>query len=184
MIQQPHDRAAGATFDDVWAERLSRRQVLTGVAAAMGVVTVGLPTASPGAAATPLRSIQPQTGDRLVLAGDYRHSIVARWGDPLLRRDAGLDTSRLRTIDWLEPAATAAQASRFGTNCDALAYFPLRLTSGGRDVQGLLCVNHEYVNAELVFADYAGRRRSDADSVAARRDWTLAYPESVAWMQA
>ncbi len=184
MIDRLRNRARGAIFDAVLAERLSRRQVLTGAAATIGVAAAALPSASLGAAAAPLRSIEPQTGDRLVLAAGYRHAVVARWGDPLRRRDAGLDTARLHTVDWLDAAAAEAQATRFGTNCDALAYFPLRLTSSGRDAQGRLCVNHEYVNAELVFADYAGRRRSDADSIAARRDWTLAHPDSIAWMQA
>ncbi len=191
MFKPPSNHNFSASFDAVLAERVSRRQLLTSAAAAGAV---GLATTSWGAnmaagtttraSAAPLQGIAPQTGDALVLAAGYRHSLLARWGDPLQRGDAGLRTAALRTNDWLDDSAVDAQQQRFGTNCDALAYFPLRRTRRNQDIQGYLCVNHEYVNAELVFADYAGGRRSSMNAVEARRAWTLAQPHSVAWMQA
>ena len=192
MFDPPSGRANGATFDAILAARLTRRQVLAIAASSAGIASVGLTgialpmgaSAAATAANGPFTSIAPQTGDTLVIAAGYRHSLVGRWGDALWRGDLGLDTALLTTNAWLNASAVEAQSRRFGTNCDALAYFPLRRTRQGRDTQGILCVNHEYVNAELVFADYAGRRRSDTDSAAARREWTLAHPQSIAWMQA
>ena len=51
----------------------------------------------------------------------------------------------------------------------------------GETSRGLLCVNHEYVTAELSFAGLPGSARERA---AARERWIASYPQAVAWMQA
>ena len=91
--------------------------------------------------------------------------LVTAWGEPLWDGAAALDTRGLARGALLEPGAAAAQARRFGNNCDALAYFPL----DDARARGLLCVNHEYSNDELMCPGLPGwaarvRRRSQNDA--------------------
>ncbi len=53
-----------------------------------------------------------------------------------------------------------AQKQQFGYNNDFIGFLPI----DGRADHGLLVVNHEYTNGELMFAGH-GRRREDLDSV-------------------
>ncbi len=75
----------------------------------------------------------------------------------------------------LRAGSAAAQQQQFGYNCDAIAFFPLE-RSGRR---GLLCVNHEYTNDELMFPDRLGLGREGADVLA---DWSRRHPEA-AWLE-
>ncbi len=180
-------------FSAVFDRRLSRRGFVTrmgtavaGVAGLTGIghAGIGLAARSAAAASTPSRTgrnevrIAPTRSDALELAPGYRYDVVARWGDPLWRGDAGLDPATLRAGVLLQAGAVEAQARRFGTNCDAIAWFPDRDANAQ---SGLLCVNHEYVNAELAFA---GLPRSGRERALGRKAWIEANPQAVAWMQA
>ncbi len=175
-----------AAFAAVFDARMSRRGFLAasgGTAAA-----VGLALASPGAlaagtapaatATAALPRIAPSRRDALELAAGYRHDLVARWGDALWPGDPGLDAATLRRGGLLDADAAAKQARRFGSNCDGIAYFPL---DGGGSRRGLLCVNHEYVRAELHFT---GLPRNERERIQQRPDWTRANPQAIAWIQA
>jgi secreted PhoX family phosphatase len=48
----------------------------------------------------------------------------------------------------------AAQLRQFGYNNDYIAYLPL----DGSSAQGLLCINHEYTNEELMFPSLTKRQ--------------------------
>jgi len=76
----------------------------------------------------------------------YRADILLRWGDPL--------------HPGMEPFSSGAQSQddqlkRFGYNNDYIAYFPIE----GSSRHGLLCVNHEYTNEELMFE--SAKKRQD-----------------------
>ncbi len=74
------------------------------------------------------------------VAEGYRADILLRWGDPLFPDSPAFDP--------LQQSA-AAQLKQFGYNNDYIAFFPLS-DSGDR---GLLCINHEYTNEEIMFPD-------------------------------
>lgn len=72
------------------------------------------------------------------LAPGYRAQVLLRWGDPLFP-----------DVPTFNPNAQSAaeQLKRFGYNNDYIAFFPI----DGSNTHGLLCVNHEYTNEELMF---------------------------------
>ncbi len=83
-------------------------------------------------------------------------------------------------MDWLTRRCRGRANRQFGTNADAVQYFPL---VQGRAAQGLVCVNHEYFSAELVFPEHRGvgmkpeerkrwmERHPHGDAVHADRAW-------------
>src|ERR1041384_449922 len=118
-----NDRPA---FDAVLAARLSRRQLLT-TASAIGLAACAHSPARVGSARNQntFRSIAPQENDSFVIADGYRWNVVARWGDSLVAGTPDFDTRTMTDTAWLDAAAVDAQHRRFGTNADAVQYFPL-----------------------------------------------------------
>jgi secreted PhoX family phosphatase len=165
------------SFDSILAARLTRRAML-GTAASLGLAACArIPTRrAAGDAPSPFKSIAPQSDDAFTLADGYRHNIVARWGDSLVAGTPDFDTHRMVNNDWLTADAVEAQGRQFGTNCDAVQYFPL---VKGRAARGLVCVNHEYFNAELVFAGHRGAGMKPED----RRRWMEQHPHAARFMQ-
>jgi secreted PhoX family phosphatase len=167
------------TFENVLASRLSRRSVIATGAAAIGLAACARSSAPP-AGTTPkgsFTSIAPQHRDEFLIADGYRYNMIARWGDSLFKGTRDFDSRRLYADDWLNPDAVTAQNHQFGTNADAVAYFPLR---DGRAARGLVCVNHEYVNADLMWPGLRGV----GVPINVRAAWFAKHPQATAFMQA
>jgi secreted PhoX family phosphatase len=161
------DPGTGEKMAAIMARRFSRRGAL-GVAAGTAAVVLGIPyvaaqstpTASP--AASPASQASPAaspvaTTDSLSFGGlglgsgevpavpaGYTVVPFLRWGDPLFSNSPAFD-----------PLAQSAsvQALQIGYNCDCIGFIPLPIGSGSVD-HGLLRVNHEYTNPELMFPAY------------------------------
>ena len=73
-----------------------------------------------------------------------------RWGDPILPGTGGLNSD-------FSNVTPEQQAGAFGYNNDFVAYLPATRDGDESDV-GLLWVNHEYTNPELMFAGYDPRQ--------------------------
>ncbi|WP_371782390.1 PhoX family protein [Streptosporangium subroseum] len=149
-------------FGDVVADAMSRRGVLRAGALGALVVGVGATTALP-AAADPdaearsfgfggghdhghgdegrirFTAVPPNTDDRLTVPAGYASAAVVRWGDPVLPGAPAFD---------FEHQTAAAQAAQFGYNCDYVTLFPMG------EQRGLLWVNHEYTDENLMFRGY------------------------------
>ena len=149
----------GETMQEVLARRWSRRGMLRHGTGAALVLTLGQGGLRSAAAqdATPLAGaavggldFEPITldaGDNLVVAPGHTAVPFLRWGDPIMA-DAP---------DWdIDAQSATAQERQFGYNCDWIAYFPLPQGSDSSD-HGLLVVNHEYTNPELMFPGYLTR---------------------------
>jgi secreted PhoX family phosphatase len=141
--------AAGPTFGDIVARRFDRRDLMRGmlgvgaISAALG--PAALAEAQP-AAANPTPSfgfteLSSEPTERAEVAQGHRAEVLIRWGDAVLPGAPAFDPTR---------QTAASQARQFGYNNDYLGYFPLPGAANGSR-HGLLCVNHEYTNEELMF---------------------------------
>ena len=131
------------------ARRYSRRDMLKGSlgvtaatalfgAAALGAGRAAAQTlaSSPGEAV--FTELAAGVDERHHVADGYTADVLLRWGDPLFPGMAPFDPRTLSDAD---------QARRFGYNNDYVAFFPL----GSAGDRGLLGVNHEYTNPEVMF---------------------------------
>lgn len=164
LAEEAEDRGVNtsmnATLGDVVAQRLSRRDVVRGAlavsvagAAMTTLLRAGVATAAPtdsgGREAFAFPELTVGEDERHHVAEGYDADVLMRWGDPVLP-DA-------------PPFAPATQgpedqARQFGYNNDFIGFLPLD-DSGNR---GLLVINHEYTNEELMFSGLPPRVRGAA----------------------
>jgi secreted PhoX family phosphatase len=139
-----------ATIGELVERRLSRRaalQGLAGVAAAATLADQLVAAAEPalaqanGPSSLTFTEIRHQMGLRDAVPEGYEIQTVIRWGDPVLAEAPAFN-----------PAAQTpeAQAAQFGYNNDFIDFRPLPQGSNNSD-NGLLCVNHEYTDTQLMF---------------------------------
>jgi secreted PhoX family phosphatase len=137
------------TMGDVIAERLSRRDLMQGLLAVSAVTAAVSPMAlmapseaqAQGANTTPtfnFREVAAGSDEKIYVADGYDADVLIRWGDKMFKDSPDFDPTK---------QAAAAQAKQFGYNNDFLGYIPLN----GSSEHGLLVVNHEYTNEELMF---------------------------------
>ena len=144
------------TFGDIVNRRFNRRELLKG---ALGVAAIGAlaplalmreveaaTVAATGGAKSAFGFAGIAHGvdaDHHVAPG-YSADVLIRWGDGVVPGAAGFD-----------PAAhsVSAQLGQFGYNNDFIGYVPLPFGSGNAE-HGLLCINHEYTDEELMFPGY------------------------------
>lgn len=143
---EPANQSANATFGDVLAERLSRRDLMQGVLATTAIAAAVSPTALLTACSevpltTPefnFHEVVAGESDRHYVAEGYSADVLIRWGDGVEADAPKFEPGNL---------TAEAQAQQFGYNNDFLGFIAL----GGRADHGLLVVNHEYTNEELMF---------------------------------
>jgi hypothetical protein len=152
------------TIGEIIERRLSRRAALTGLAGAAAAATLAdqlIAAAEPALAqsAVPVTGgpstlsfpeLSHQLAQRDAVAEGYEIQTVIRWGDPLTADAPAFDVNR---------QTEAAQNQQFGYNNDYLDFFPLPLGSNSSD-HGLLAVNHEYTNTNLMFAGIGSGREA------------------------
>ncbi len=155
------------------AQRIGRRAVLGGVAAA---------AAFAGSTAVSWRHAYAQSASSLAfdelahgldtdfhVAPAHKPQVLIRWGDPVYADAPPFDPMR---------QSAAAQERQFGYNNDFVAFMPLPpyLKKSGH---GLLCVNHEFTNARMMFPGLTPALQAAAEGAAGVTLQTLfgAMPE-------
>jgi secreted PhoX family phosphatase len=141
----------GETVYEVLARRWRRRGVFRTSAAAAFVLTAGASGVRRTAAqqggtvgALGFESIALDAGEEMLVAAGHTAVPLLKWGDPIFG-----DAPELG----LENQTKESQEQQFGYNCDWIGFFSLPVGSGVSD-HGLLVVNHEYTNPELMFPGY------------------------------
>ena len=150
--EEPEDigvnQSSAPSIDEVIAARLTRRGVLGGLAAAS--LGAALPLgwsgsvaaqAKAGVSSLAFKEIPHGLDETIHVAPGYSARVLIRWGDKVMADAPAFDVRR---------QSGAAQAKQFGYNNDFMAYMPLPRGSQN-SARGLLCVNHEYTNTELMF---------------------------------
>jgi uncharacterized protein len=132
-------------IQDVIARRFSRRSLLTSLVAAGAVAGFGAAfplrdALAAGGSTLAFKSLPIQIDDKHHVAEGYTADLVIGWGDPVAKGAKPLD---------LANQGAASQSGQFGYNCDYIAFMPLPMGSSNAE-HGLLFVNHEYTNGDLM----------------------------------
>ena len=136
-----HKRAA---IGELIQTRLSRRKVLGGMVASAGLLASPSSFSAKSTDSFAFQEISRGIDGNHHLPAGYEADILLRWGDHLFDDNAAeFDPYR---------QSEAEQLQRFGYNNDYIGFIPLD-DSGTR---ALLCVNHEYTNAGMMFPGVAG----------------------------
>ena len=127
--------------------RLNRRDMVkilmgaTALAAGMAPFVISREARAQAVNTTPsfnFKEITAGSDEKHYVAEGYDADILIRWGDAVLPGAPAFDPLKQNA---------AAQAMQFGYNNDFVGYVPLN----GSSEHGLLVVNHEYTNEELMF---------------------------------
>jgi hypothetical protein len=142
----PTNLNCGNTIGDVINRRYGRRDVLRGALGVAATTTLFGSTAmlaaqkahAAGNSSYNFTELQSGNDDTHHVAEDYNADVLLRWGDPIHAGAPEFDPQN-QTVD--------SQLKQFGYNNDYVGFVPLN----GDGSRGLLCVNHEYTNEEVMF---------------------------------
>lgn len=149
----PSNASANPTMGEIIAERLGRRDFLKGALAvsviSASVSPLALMSAQDAKAQTSaaVKSAfdfaEPENGvdEKHHVAAGYDADVLIRWGDKVAKGAPEFDPQK---------QTAAAQKLQFGYNNDYLGYIPMP-GAANPSHHGLLVVNHEYTNEELMF---------------------------------
>ncbi|MEO0999425.1 MAG: PhoX family phosphatase, partial [Pseudomonadota bacterium] len=145
------------TLGEVIAARYGRREMLRGALGVTATTAIfggaALTAAGPAKAATgsfDFTEIAAGVDETHHVAEGYNAQVLLRWGDPITADAPDFDPQN---------QSVEAQLQQFGYNNDYVGFVPLN-DDGSR---GVLCVNHEYTNEEVMFP---GLGRQDRDGFA------------------
>lgn len=152
------------TISDVIALRFSRRTMLgaglaASVVAGAGAMSLRRALAAAGqtgASSLTFAEIPHGLDTQLHVAPGHAAQVLIRWGDPVYA-DAPVFDAQNQTA--------AAQERQFGFNNDFAAFMPLPLSSR-KSNHGLLCINHEFTNPQLMFPNLTSDLQASAEGFA------------------
>ena len=144
-----------ATFEEIIETRVSRRGFLKGASAlAIGAAAARIGSESSLASPSSLtfKELAHGNDEKFHVAEGYDQTVLIRWGDPVVGVAPPFDPTR---------QTAGAQLRQFGYNNDFIGYLPLPAGSQNPD-HGLLVINHEYTNTDLMFPGLPEKDFNDA----------------------
>jgi secreted PhoX family phosphatase len=160
--------SANPYFGDIVAARLSRREVLAGSLGAAVFGFIGAGAAPQAHAAQPaegpslgFRPVPVSEADTVVVPEGYAVQVLIPWGTPI--------TGDMPA--WRPNNTGAEQAMQVGMHHDGMHFFPIEGQDPyrGSSEDGLLVVNHEYIEPRFLHAA-AAERPLGTDEVPAGED--------------
>ncbi len=167
--EPPSNVSSNRAFAEVIETRYARRDVLRGglAAAVTGLFAAALPGkaalhAAAGSALLGFKPVPTGRGDAIVVPAGYRAQSLMPWGEPV-------------TGDYpaFAPDNTGIQQGmQAGMHHDGMHFFPIEGTSpfAGSSTDGLLVMNHEYVEPRLLHAAVTKGRSIDRNTAPAEED--------------
>jgi secreted PhoX family phosphatase len=144
-----HDRDKGRIFDDVLAERFSRRTFIAGTMGAtalsfLGGLSVAGTAKAQSKSLLGFPSIPTSKADQVTVPPEYTWEVVNAWGDPIVAGGPEFkhDASQ----------SAADQAKQAGMGHDGMHFFPLPKGSKNSD-HGLIAINFEYTDDGILHKD-------------------------------
>ncbi|WP_300034851.1 PhoX family phosphatase [uncultured Roseobacter sp.] len=156
----PTNPNLGRTIGDVINARYGRRDVMKGIlgvsatTALFGTSAMIAPKQASAAAGGRYNFEELTWGndEEHHIAEGYNADILLRWGDPI--------TADAPEFDVMNQTAEA-QLKQFGYNNDYVGFTALN----DEGTRGLLCVNHEYTNEEVMFPGLGRQDRADFEGM-------------------
>ena len=134
------------SIGEIIERRFSRRDAMRGLFGAAAATALSSVAAGEAEAAGPssftFKEISHSYDGTHHVPEGYEVQVLVRWGDPIMAGAPAFDVNN---------QTAAAQAMQFGYNCDYTDYKPLPQGSTNSE-HGLLVVNQEYTNTNLMFA--------------------------------
>ncbi|MCX7643732.1 MAG: PhoX family phosphatase [Rhodobacteraceae bacterium] len=158
--ERPSNRSDNPTFYEVMDAHVRRRGFLMGGVATLAAGLFGAGLAGRAALAQTtapsgllgFKPVPVSVEDKVVVPEGYRVQVLAPWGTPILA-DAP---------NFAPGAVTgAAQAGQVGSHHDGMHFLPIE----GSSTDGLLVINHEYIEPRLMHAAKWKGQAIDADTV-------------------
>jgi uncharacterized protein len=151
------NRSTEPAFAAVLQQAVTRRQSLKHLAGWAGLTTLGFnreahSAANFGQTGLTFRELARGIDETARAADGYDWQVIAAWGDPILPGAEPLDINH---------QTGESQSKQFGYNCDYIAFLPLP-SSDPNIERGLLCVNHEYTDTNLMFPGLKTREDLEA----------------------
>lgn len=122
---------------------ISRRDVLKGSSITAMALFFGAPSLAKQDDFMGFKQVKASVEDRVIVPEGYESKILISWGDPLFAKASPFDRLRNITNDYAKNAALC-----FGDDTDGMSLFPI---DASNDKRGIMAVNNEYVNPELMF---------------------------------
>ncbi len=153
-------RNAQSTFSEILQKRLNRRSLIKNSALVSTALAIGGCSESrqrtnhiDSPSSLTFTELTHGLDENFAVAEGYDHQVLLRWGDPLFPGVPDFDPAS---------QTEALQLQRFGYNNDFIGFAPLPAGSTNSD-SGLLAVNHEFTNPELMFPDAPGGTELDIE---------------------
>lgn len=151
--ERPSNHSSNPHFEEVLAARVDRRGVLRGglVAAIGGLFSTtilgagilpGVARADSGTALLGFKPVAVGLSDAIVVPEGYRADVLIPWGEPI---SGGMPAFAIENT-------AGDQANQIGMHHDGMHFFPI----DGSSEDGLLVLNHEYVEPRWMHASMAG----------------------------
>ncbi|MEM7401303.1 MAG: PhoX family phosphatase [Pseudomonadota bacterium] len=140
-------QASNKSFNEILTKRISRRGFLKNSVVLSASTLLNNKAHSLNQQQLNFTEVTHGLDANLHLAENYSAQILLRWGDAIFPNFDAFDPTK---------QSAKSQLKRFGYNNDFVAYLPI---SKEKNVSshGLLAVNHEYVNSNLMHPDASSR---------------------------